>query len=137
MRHGPSYCLETNRVVYSKSDVVRKIIFARFSQDTIAQPPLLIILVSLHYLQDISSLQYFIFLEILAKNKIFFVNSKRQQMVSVQNNNKIVFESLQLCNSKKKTCSFNFYFFPYIYIYIYIYIARHVTCSQPNNQNVC
>ena len=50
MRHGPSHYLETNHVVYDISDVVRQNIFARCPQDTIAQPLLLIILASLHYL---------------------------------------------------------------------------------------
>ena len=48
MRRGPSHYLETNRVVYGLSDVVRQIISACYLQDTIAQPPLLIILVSLY-----------------------------------------------------------------------------------------
>ena len=127
MRRGPSHCLETNRAVYGISNVVRQIVSTCCPQDTTAQLPLLIIVASLHCLQDISSLQYFIFLEILAKNKIFFVNSKRQQMVSVQNNNKIVFESLQLCNSKKKRVPSTFISF-HIYIYTYIYIYSQ-TCN--------
>jgi len=49
MRRGPSHYLETNCVVYSLSDVVRKIISTRCPQDTTVQPLLLIILVSLHY----------------------------------------------------------------------------------------
>ena len=49
MRRGPSHYLETNRAVYSISDVVRQIVSARCLQDTTAQPPLLIILTSLHY----------------------------------------------------------------------------------------
>ena len=48
MRRGPSHCLETNHAVYGKSDVVRQIVSARCPQDTTAQPPLLIILASLH-----------------------------------------------------------------------------------------
>ena len=48
MRRGPSHCLKTNRAVYGISDVVRQIVFACYPQDTIAQPPLLIILTSLH-----------------------------------------------------------------------------------------
>ena len=56
MRRGPSHCLETNRAVYGISDVVKQIVFARCPLDTIAQPPLLIILASLYYSQDISSL---------------------------------------------------------------------------------
>ena len=49
MRRGLSHCLETNHAVYGISDVVRQIVSARCPQDTIAQPPLLIILASLHY----------------------------------------------------------------------------------------
>ena len=49
MRHGLSHCLETNRVIYGISDVVRQIVFARCPRDTIAQPLLLIIFASLHY----------------------------------------------------------------------------------------
>ena len=48
MRCGPSHCLETNRAIYGISDVVRQIVFARCAQDTTVQPPLLIILASLH-----------------------------------------------------------------------------------------
>ena len=48
MRRGPSHCLETNRVVYGISDVVRQIVSTRCPQDTAAQPLLLIILASLH-----------------------------------------------------------------------------------------
>ena len=29
MRHEPSHCLETNRVVYGISDIIRQIVFAR------------------------------------------------------------------------------------------------------------
>ena len=43
MRRGPSHCLETNRVVYGISDVVRQIVFAHCLQDTTTQPSLLII----------------------------------------------------------------------------------------------
>ena len=39
MRREPSHCLETNRVVYGISDVVRHIVSAHYPQDTIAQPP--------------------------------------------------------------------------------------------------
>ena len=38
MRHGPSYCLKTNRVVYGKSDVFRQIISTPYPQDTTASP---------------------------------------------------------------------------------------------------
>ena len=48
MRHGPSHCLETNCAVYGISDVVKQIVSAHYPQDTTAQPPLLIILASLH-----------------------------------------------------------------------------------------
>ena len=48
MRCGPSHCLETNRAVYGISDIVSQIVSARCPQDTTAQPPLLIILASLH-----------------------------------------------------------------------------------------
>ena len=48
MRRGPSHYLETNRDIYGISDVVRQIVSARCPQDTTAQPPLLIILASLH-----------------------------------------------------------------------------------------
>ena len=47
MKRGSSHCLETYRVVYSIIDVVRQIITARCPQNTIAQLPLPIILVSL------------------------------------------------------------------------------------------
>ena len=50
MRYGPSHYLETNRVVYGISDVVRQIVSTRCLQNTTAQPPLLIILASLHCL---------------------------------------------------------------------------------------
>ena len=36
MRHGLSHCLETNRVVYGISEVVRQIVSARCPQDTTA-----------------------------------------------------------------------------------------------------
>ena len=49
MRHEPSHYLETNRVVYDLFDVVRQMISACCSYDTKTQPPLLIILTSLHY----------------------------------------------------------------------------------------
>ena len=48
MRRGLSHCLETNRAVYGISNVVRQIVSARCPQDTTAQPPLLIIIASLH-----------------------------------------------------------------------------------------
>ena len=48
MRRGPSHCFETNRAVYGIFDVIRQIVSARCPQNTTAQPPLLIILASLH-----------------------------------------------------------------------------------------
>ena len=48
MRRGPSHYFETNRAVYGIFDVVRQIVFAYCPQDTTTQPPLLIILASLH-----------------------------------------------------------------------------------------
>ena len=47
IKRGPSHCLETYHVVYNIFDVVRQIITARCLQDTTAQLPLPIILVSL------------------------------------------------------------------------------------------
>ena len=49
MRRGPGHCLEINRAVYGISDVVRQIVSARCPHDTTVQPPLLIIIPSLHY----------------------------------------------------------------------------------------
>ena len=58
MRRGLSHYLETNPIVCGLSDIVRQIIFTRCPQNTTTQPPLLIILVSLHCLYDINYLSF-------------------------------------------------------------------------------